>query len=186
MFRGVVSLLSLLALTLLLVSPALAQDNRPNQSQVCRVVINVIVNNEQIQYGEDDVVITGDVNDLSDNQSAIIAQYFDISPTIVQECLQNYEGGGADESGDGADDEDGADADNQPNNEAENEAEDEAGSQPEDSRDVSSDEDDVVDGTTPNKDLPETGGANAGALLGVGAFLLFVGFLAWISRYRSL
>lgn len=51
---------------------------------------------------------------------------------------------------------------------------------------ISGDNNDVDQGTIPNKPLPDTGGANAGILVGAGLLVLFVGFLTWISRFRSL
>lgn len=87
MLKGAASLFVLASLLILSASFALAQD-RPNQT--CQVVINVIVNNEPVQVGGDDVVISGDGNDLSENQIIIISQSLNVSPAIVQNCIQNF------------------------------------------------------------------------------------------------
>ena len=192
--RGVFASFSLLALTLLTISPVLAQEERPNPDQVCSVIIDVIADNQPIQNdGENNVTISGDINNLSDNQTAIISQYFDISPTIVQECLQENEeentdgedGNEEDENTDGDDndttenDDNDADADDGDNSEND-------GSGNGNNADERDARDDVIQKTIPNKTLPNTGGVNAGVYAGVGTFILFAASLIWISRFRSL
>ena len=217
--RGFVSLLSVLALILLAIAPALAQDNRPDQNQICSVIINVIVNNEQIQYGGDDIVISGNGNALNDDQTAIIAQYFDVSPTIVQQCIQEAQddtmGGAMDETTGGAmgettgrameettgdlncddfdtqeeaqavfdedeTDPNGLDADNDGIACEANGDDDGA-----DQDDGDQNGDGVIDGTVPDKDLPNTGGSLLIAAGGAAILLVYGGLVAWRLKTRE-
>ncbi|WP_228282008.1 DUF11 domain-containing protein [Rubrobacter marinus] len=50
---------------------------------------------------------------------------------------------------------------------------------------ISDDNNDVDRDTIPDKNLPDTGGTSKGVLVGAALLALFVGFLTWISRYRS-
>lgn len=180
LFRGFALLSSLVALVALTTSLALAQDDRPNQSQVCSVVIDVIVNNQPIQNGGDDVVISGDGNNLSDNQTAVISQYFDISPVVVQDCLQEYhEENGGDDASENSDDETDTDQDTDATDGTTNDAIN-GGTTDNDSQ---GEEDDTGTGTTPDTDtmddidagdkLPDTGGLTA---TGLALGLIFFGF----------
>ena len=149
---------------------------------MCSVIIDVIADNQPIQNdGENNVTISGDINNLSDNQTAIISQYFDISPTIMQECLQENEEENTDGDDNNTTENDDNDADGDDSDNSEND-----GTGTGNNADERDARDDVIQKTIPNKTLPNTGGVNAGVYAGVGTFILFAASLIWISRFRSL
>jgi hypothetical protein len=133
---------AVLLLTGLLVSPALGQQNTggiqyDNDEAICQAVINIVLNT--VQNNE---------NNGNDQYVNDISQELNISPSIVQECV---EGGLGDDNPDDGDNGDGDNGDG-----------DDDGDDPR--------ADDVIN--VPDKNLPNTGGFPP---LLVAGFLLVVG-----------
>ena len=148
---------AVLLLTGLLISPALgAQDTGAqydDDEAICQAVINIVLNT--VQNNENNESSGGDqyINDIS--------QELNVSPSIVQECVEGELGDGNPDDGDNGNDDENADGDEDGNG-----------------------GEDVIESSIPDRDLPETGGV---PFVGTGLLLLAGGaglFTAVVRRGR--
>ena len=166
--------------------------NDESTNQVCNNVVNIFVSN--FQYGnidQSESVISGDGSD----QIGVISQYLNVSPEIVQFCIQQIgdnDGNDDDDNNDGdtndgdTNDDGDTNGDDASGDDGNNAQDDNTGTQAAEDVTISGDDNTVIQGTIPDKPLPNTGGA---AVWWVGLpMLLFVaaGVLAPVMGRRGL
>jgi hypothetical protein len=139
-----------------------AQENR-EPTQVCTIVINIIGNSQYI-----------DQDNIGPGVIQYISQELNISPTVVQTCIQEIRGD--DQNNNDNDNNDGNNDNNDNNDNNRNDGNSGGG----DANDVAAatvqyGDDEVIASTIPDKLLPNTGGSPL--LLAVGGALLVVGLL---------